>query len=56
VPTTSVLVVDDSALMRRVIKGILEENGFEVRTARNGVDALEQLTRVRHDLPCQDHG
>ena len=37
-PSISVLVVDDSALMRRAIKGILEEaGGFEVHTARNGV-------------------
>nr|WP_221373877.1 chemotaxis-specific protein-glutamate methyltransferase CheB [Actinoplanes polyasparticus] len=53
-PTTSVLVVDDSALMRRAVKGILEEAGFEVHTARNGVDALEQLTRVRPDVVTLD--
>ncbi|XVU24043.1 chemotaxis-specific protein-glutamate methyltransferase CheB [Actinoplanes sp. CA-054009] len=50
----SVLVVDDSALMRRAVKGILEEGGFEVHTARNGVDALEQLDRVRPDAVTLD--
>jgi two-component system chemotaxis response regulator CheB len=55
VPPTSVLVVDDSALMRRAIKNILEEAGrFEVHTARNGVDALEQLGRLRPDVVTLD--
>ncbi|MEV4346191.1 chemotaxis-specific protein-glutamate methyltransferase CheB [Actinoplanes sp. NPDC049596] len=52
--TTSVLVVDDSALMRRAIKAILEEGGFEVHTARNGVDALEQLSRTHPDVVTLD--
>ncbi|WP_433296677.1 chemotaxis-specific protein-glutamate methyltransferase CheB [Actinoplanes sp. CA-030573] len=52
---TSVLVVDDSALMRRAIKGILAEAGdFRVETARNGTDALEQLDRVRPDVVTLD--
>ena len=52
---TSVLVVDDSALMRRAIKGILEEaGGFTVHTARNGADALEQLDRVHPDVVTLD--
>jgi two-component system chemotaxis response regulator CheB len=51
----TVLVVDDSALMRRAIKEILAESGeFEVHTARNGVDALEQLQRVRPDVVTLD--
>ena len=54
-PPTSVLVVDDSALMRRALKEILAESGeFEVYTARNGVDALEQLTRVTPDVVTLD--
>jgi two-component system chemotaxis response regulator CheB len=52
---TSVLVVDDSALMRRALKGILAEAGdFEVHTARNGVDALEQLGRLQPDVITLD--
>jgi two-component system chemotaxis response regulator CheB len=52
---TSVLVVDDSALMRRALKGILAEAGdFEVHTARNGVDALEQIGRLRPDVVTLD--
>lgn len=52
---TSVLVVDDSALMRRALKNILvEAGGFAVDTARNGVDALEQLARSRPDVITLD--
>ncbi|BCJ42293.1 chemotaxis response regulator protein-glutamate methylesterase 3 [Actinoplanes ianthinogenes] len=52
---TSVLVVDDSALMRRALKGMLTDAGdFDVHTARNGVDALEQLDRVRPDVVTLD--
>lgn len=39
---TRVLVVDDSALMRRHLAQLLQQQpGFEVRTARNGAEALE---------------
>ncbi len=37
------LVVDDSRTIRHVIGGILEELGFEVREARDGVEALEVI-------------
>ncbi|MGA2925105.1 MAG: chemotaxis-specific protein-glutamate methyltransferase CheB [Solirubrobacteraceae bacterium] len=44
---TRVLVVDDSALMRRHLREILERDGaFEVQTARNGAEALEQIPRL----------
>ena len=52
---TSVLVVDDSALMRRAIKGLLADTReFEVHTARNGMDALEQLDRLKPDVITLD--
>lgn len=51
----SVLVVDDSALMRRALKAMLMETGeFVVETARNGVDALERLDRVAPDVITLD--
>ena len=37
------LVVDDSRTIRHVIGGILEELGFEVREAGDGVEALEVI-------------
>ncbi len=52
---TTVLVVDDSALMRRALKQILTDaGGFEVHTARNGIDALEQAGRLRPDVVTLD--
>jgi CheY-like chemotaxis protein len=38
-----VLVVDDDADICEVIQTILELNGYSVRTARDGLDALAQL-------------
>jgi two-component system chemotaxis response regulator CheB len=49
-----VLVVDDSALMRKVIKEILTVAGFEVCTARSGADALDVLGRVNPDVVTLD--
>jgi two-component system, chemotaxis family, chemotaxis protein CheY len=37
-----VLLVDDSALARRSMRAILEENGFEVVDAEDGMIALEK--------------
>jgi two-component system chemotaxis response regulator CheB len=50
----TVLVVDDSALMRKAIKRILVDAGATVHTARNGVDALDQIQRVRPDVVTLD--
>lgn len=53
--STSVLVVDDSALMRKMIKNMLIEHGdFEVHTARNGLDALDAIQRIRPDVVTLD--
>lgn len=52
-----VLVVDDSALMRKAIKAMLVDGpgpAFEVETARNGVDALEQVRARRPDVVTLD--
>ncbi|MGA2126246.1 MAG: chemotaxis-specific protein-glutamate methyltransferase CheB [Xanthobacteraceae bacterium] len=36
------LIVDDSALMRKLLEGIFQEEGdFDIRLARNGTEALE---------------
>ena len=48
------LVIDDSALMRRQIKRILADAGFDVSTARNGVEALEQVGLVDPDVITLD--
>jgi len=38
-----VLVIDDSALMRKQLRNILGEAGCEVQTARNGEEGLEKI-------------
>lgn len=51
---TKVLVVDDSALMRRLIGTVLTEAGFEVVMARNGVEGVQQLTEAQPDVVTLD--
>jgi len=48
------LVVDDSMLVRCTICRFLEERGFAVETATNGVEALQVLTRLHPDLIVTD--
>ena len=50
-----VLIVDDSALMRRHLREILEtKGGYEVATARNGVEALKALDDFDPDVITLD--
>ena len=49
------LVADDSALMRKLLEDIfLAEGDFEVRTARNGTHALEQMRAFAPDVVTLD--
>jgi CheY-like chemotaxis protein len=45
----NVLVVDDDTGIRDLLEGLLEEEGYNVATARNGREALE-LLRQRAEL------
>ncbi|PPQ38213.1 two-component system, chemotaxis family, response regulator CheB [Rhodoblastus acidophilus] len=50
-----VLIVDDSALMRRHLTSLLsQERGFETATARNGVEALDMIERESFDVVTLD--
>ena len=50
-----VLVVDDAAFMRMMIKDILNKNGYEVvGEAENGIIAIEKYKEVRPDLVTMD--
>lgn len=50
-----VLIVDDSALMRKHLTGILEEaGGFRVCTARNGIEAIQELHHFQPDVISLD--
>jgi two-component system chemotaxis response regulator CheB len=52
---TKLLVVDDSALMRRVLGQVFQnEDGFEVAFARDGVEALEKVHAFEPDVITLD--
>ena len=50
-----VLIVDDAAFMRMVIRKLLEENGFEVvAEAENGEAAVEKYIAHKPDIVTMD--
>lgn len=49
-----VLVVDDSATVRRLVRAILEEAGYEVETAVDGAEGLDRIQRAPFDLALVD--
>lgn len=52
---TKVLIVDDAAFMRMMIKDILSKNGFEVvGEAEDGAQAVEKYTELTPDLVTMD--
>ena len=50
----SVLVVDDSVTVRKVTTRLLERQGYEVRTAKDGVDAMATLQDYKPDIVLLD--
>ena len=49
-----VLVVDDSALMRRLLSAVLTQAGWSVAAARNGREGVEQLLEWQPDVVTLD--
>lgn len=50
----TVMVVDDSVTVRKVTSRLLERQGYEVVTAKDGVDAIEKLEEVTPDIMLLD--
>jgi two-component system, chemotaxis family, chemotaxis protein CheY len=50
----SVLVADDAALMRMILRDILRSEGYSVSEAVNGRDAVERFSEVRPDAVILD--
>ncbi len=50
----TILVVDDSSTVRKFVSVSLEMQGFQVSTAKDGMDALEQLPKKKFDLVITD--
>ena len=48
------LVVDDSMLIRHTVCRFLEDRGFRVESATNGIEALEMLHGIRPDIIVTD--
>lgn len=48
------MVVDDSITVRTVTERFLARQGFQVVTAKDGIDALEQMQRITPDLLLVD--
>jgi len=53
-PPATVLVVEDNAINQMVVANMLQNLGLAVRTANNGVEALELLERNNFDLILMD--
>ena len=52
---TRVLIVDDAAFMRMMIKDILQKNGFEVvGEASNGIEAVNLYKKEKPDVVTMD--
>jgi two-component system, chemotaxis family, chemotaxis protein CheY len=52
--TAKVLIVDDSAMSRRMVRRILEEGGYSVIEANEGAAALESYFLEKPDLVLLD--
>jgi CheY-like chemotaxis protein len=52
--TRTALVVDDSMLIRHTVCRFLEERGYSVESATNGLEALERLRESRPDVLITD--
>jgi two-component system chemotaxis sensor kinase CheA len=53
-PQLSVVVVDDTLMVRELQRSILERGGYAVRTASDGAEALAMLAEVPADLVVTD--
>jgi len=52
--TKTVLIVDDSALVRKQLTEIINTLGFEIETAKNGKDAVDKATSFQYDIITMD--
>ncbi|HET9383762.1 MAG TPA: type II/IV secretion system protein, partial [Gemmatimonadales bacterium] len=53
-PSSKVLLVDDEDSLRKVMRDLLEREGYVVTEARDGVQALDQVDRVGPDIIVLD--
>jgi twitching motility two-component system response regulator PilH len=53
-PSYSVVVADDSPTLRRIVAGVLQQAGFTVVTAEDGVEAVQAVFRTQPDVVVLD--
>ncbi len=52
---TRVMIADDAAFMRMLLKGILEKGGYEVvAEAKDGVEAIEKFKELKPQIVTMD--
>jgi two-component system chemotaxis response regulator CheY len=51
----SILVVDDTRSMRKMVAAVLQEAGYQVEEAGDGVEALEKAKARVFDMVVTDH-
>lgn len=49
---TTILVIDDAALSRQVLRKILQTEGYTIWEAKNGIEALEILEKKQQKPDC----
>jgi type II secretory ATPase GspE/PulE/Tfp pilus assembly ATPase PilB-like protein/ActR/RegA family two-component response regulator len=53
-PVRKILLVDDEDSLRKVLRDLLEREGYEIAEARDGAQALDQVDRVGPDVIVLD--
>jgi CheY-like chemotaxis protein len=53
-PAKQILVVDDNPTVRKFITGVLQPMGYQVSSAKDGLEALAKVARVAPDLILLD--
>ena len=51
---TNILVVDDDVAMRFMVSEALDQAGYQVHEAGNGIEALDALHRLNYDIILLD--
>jgi two-component system chemotaxis response regulator CheY len=52
--SSTILVVDDAAFMRMMIRDILSKEGYVIQEAVNGRDAVDKYAEIKPDLVTLD--
>lgn len=53
-PQPTVLVVEDDVIVRQAVTLLLEDEGFDVVTATNGVDGLRKFHKIKPEIVLTD--